>query len=87
MSEGRPDGDTATSGIHITQAQVSGFAATMYVAGACAGALSFGWLTDRYGRTKLFMITLGTYLLEDIARPLTAQDPPAERAGQLRTAT
>jgi len=27
------------------------------------GALFFGWLTDRYGRRKLFMITLGTYLL------------------------
>ena len=34
----------------------------MYVAGACVGALFFGWLTDRYGRKKLFMITLGTYL-------------------------
>jgi MFS family permease len=34
----------------------------MYVAGACVGALFFGWLTDRYGRKKLFMITLGVYL-------------------------
>jgi MFS family permease len=57
------------SGLHITQAQVSGFAAAMYVAGACVGALFFGWLTDRFGRKKLFMITLGTYL---IATALTA---------------
>ncbi|HET9899101.1 MAG TPA: MFS transporter [Streptosporangiaceae bacterium] len=57
------------SGLHITQAQVSGLAAAMYVAGACVGALFFGWLTDRFGRKKLFMITLGTYL---IATALTA---------------
>jgi MFS family permease len=51
------------SGIHITQSQVTGLGAAMYIAGACAGALFFGWLTDRFGRKKLFMITLGVYLL------------------------
>lgn len=50
------------SGLHITQSQVSGLAAALYVAGACTGALFFGWLTDRFGRRKLFMITLGVYL-------------------------
>ncbi|MFB7243291.1 MFS transporter [Streptomyces populi] len=50
------------SGLSITSAQVTGIAAALYVAGACAGALFFGWLTDRYGRKKLFMITLAVYL-------------------------
>ena len=36
------------SGLDITQSQVTGLAAAMYVAGACTGALLFGWLTDRY---------------------------------------
>jgi MFS family permease len=51
------------AGVGITAAQVSGWAASLYVAGACIGALIFGQLTDRYGRKKLFMITLGIYLL------------------------
>jgi MFS family permease len=50
------------SGLPITQSQVTGVGAAMYVLGACLGALFFGWLTDRFGRRKLFMITLGVYL-------------------------
>ncbi|MFD7286497.1 MFS transporter [Streptomyces sp. NPDC059863] len=50
------------SGLAITSAQVTGVAAALYVAGACTGALFFGRLTDRYGRKKLFMVTLAVYL-------------------------
>src|ERR1700704_4172614 len=51
----------AGSGIALTTADV-GTAAALYVAGACTGALLFGQLTDRYGRKKLFMLTLALYI-------------------------
>ncbi|MFH9978111.1 MFS transporter [Streptomyces sp. NPDC017179] len=50
------------SGLSISSAQVTGTAAALYVAGACVGALFWGRLTDRFGRKKLFMITLAVYL-------------------------
>ncbi len=39
-----------------------GAVASCYIAGAVAGALAFGWLTDRYGRRRIFFVTLGCYL-------------------------
>ena len=54
------------SGIAISTAQI-GTAAAVYVAGACAGALFFGQLTDRFGRKKLFLLTLGVYILATLA--------------------
>ncbi|MFF9091607.1 MFS transporter [Streptomyces sp. NPDC014802] len=50
------------SGLDISSGQITGTAAALYVAGACAGALFWGRLTDRWGRKKLFMITLAVYL-------------------------
>ena len=55
------------SGINISAADIAGWAASMYVAGACFGALLFGRLTDMFGRKRLFMVTLGVYLAATIA--------------------
>jgi MFS family permease len=48
-----------------------GLAASAYLAGAVAGALFFGWLTDRLGRKKLFFITLAVYLTATAATAFT----------------
>lgn len=54
------------AGLRLTDPQVTG-AATAYLAGAVIGALLFGYLTDRFGRRKLFLVTLSTYSLATIA--------------------
>jgi MFS family permease len=47
--------------LHFTGAQI-GLLGTAYLVGAVLGALVFGYLTDRFGRKKLFTVTLGLYL-------------------------
>ena len=54
------------AGVGLT-ASTLGTAAAMYVAGACVGALLFGQLTDRFGRKRLFTLTLGLYVAATIA--------------------
>jgi MFS family permease len=49
------------SGLGLTPSGI-GTAAAIYVAGACAGALFFGQLTDRFGRKRLMLLTLGLYI-------------------------
>jgi MFS family permease len=46
----------------LTAARV-GATATCYLAGAVAGALLFGYGTDRFGRKKLFFLTVAVYLI------------------------
>jgi MFS family permease len=52
--------------LHLSDVQVSA-AGTIYLVGAVLGALVFARLTDKYGRKKLFMITLAVYLLATVA--------------------
>jgi MFS family permease len=54
------------SGIELSNSDIS-FAASIYVAGACLGALFFGQLTDRFGRKRLFLITLLLYLVATVS--------------------
>ena len=52
--------------LHFSSTQV-GLLGSIYVAGAVCGALFFGYLTDRLGRKKLFLVTLGVYLVATAA--------------------
>ena len=47
--------------LHLSDVEID-LAGSAYLAGAVAGALTFGWLTDQWGRRRLFSITLGLYL-------------------------
>ena len=53
------------SGLELSPTEV-GAAGSAYIVGACLGALYFGRLADRLGRKKLFMITLGVFLLGSV---------------------
>jgi MFS family permease len=46
--------------LHLSDWDI-GVSATIYLAGAVAGALGFGYATDRFGRKRLFFLTLGVY--------------------------
>src|ERR1700758_796395 len=48
--------------LKLTDAEV-GMSATFYLAGNVFGALLFGFLTDRFGRKRLFSLTLLVYLI------------------------
>jgi MFS family permease len=56
---------TEKDALGISDSQL-GLAGTIYVLGAASGALFWGYLTDRFGRKKLFLITLAVYLLATV---------------------
>jgi MFS family permease len=47
--------------LHFSAAEV-GLLGSAYLSGAVGGAVLFGYLTDRFGRRRLFFVTLGLYL-------------------------
>src|SRR5215510_362627 len=47
--------------LRFTAAEV-GLVGSAYLVGAITCAVLFAYLTDRFGRKKLFMVTLGIYL-------------------------
>jgi len=56
-------------GLSLSPTEV-GAAASAYVTGAVLGALAFGYLTDRLGRKRMFLVTLALYLLSTVATSL-----------------
>lgn len=56
--------------LSLTDTQV-GWTGSAYTFGAVLGALIFGRLTDRFGRRKLFTMTVGVYLLATLATGLS----------------
>jgi MFS family permease len=61
---------THPDALHLTQSEV-GLTASAYLAGSVMGALLFSYLTDRQGRKKWFMITLGLYLTATVLTALS----------------
>jgi MFS family permease len=56
--------------LHFTEVEI-GLVTSAYLVGAVSGAFLFGYLTDRFGRKKLFMVTLGLYLTATAATALS----------------
>jgi MFS family permease len=53
---------TERATLHFSAVEI-GAVASFYIAGAVIGAIFFGYLTDRFGRKRLFLITLAWYTL------------------------
>jgi MFS family permease len=57
---------TKPNTLNLSAGQV-GLAAAIYIAGAVIGSLFFGYLTDIFGRKRLFLVTLAVYILATVA--------------------
>jgi murein L,D-transpeptidase YcbB/YkuD/MFS family permease len=63
-------GASLKESIGFTTVQVAG-AASIYLFGAISGALFWAYLTDRFGRQKLFIVTLSVYLVGVVGTSIT----------------
>ena len=61
---------TQSSALSLTNAEV-GLSASSYLLGAVLGALLFGYLADRWGRKRLFTITLVVYAVATVLTGLS----------------
>jgi hypothetical protein len=57
--------------LNLSSGDVGFAVGTVYLSGQVAGALFFGRLSDKWGRRRLFMITLGVYLFGGLLTALT----------------
>lgn len=57
-------------GLSLSSVQI-GLAGSAYLVGAVSGALFFGDLTDRFGRKRLFLVTVAVYMIATIATGLS----------------
>jgi MFS family permease len=65
----------------LSETQV-GLSASAYLVGAVLGAIGFGWLTDRWGRRKLFFITVALYMAASIATGFPGTSGPLRCSGR-----
>jgi MFS family permease len=62
------------SSLGLSETEI-GLSASAYLAGAIAGAILFGYLTDRLGRKPLFFVTVAVYALATMATGLSWNFP------------
>jgi MFS family permease len=60
------------SALGLSSGSVAFSVGTIYLLGEVGGALFFGWLSDKWGRKNLFMITLAVYLAGGLLTACTA---------------
>ncbi|HVH80045.1 MAG TPA: MFS transporter [Stellaceae bacterium] len=56
--------------LRFSEVQI-GLVSSAYLVGAVGGAFLFGYMTDRFGRKRLFIVTLGLYLAATAATALS----------------